>query len=299
MYMQGKGQAFIMYKIETIPGAITQYKIQGEEGNYFKIAPERGGIVTEFCAQGKSVLWMDWDTFYDTSRYVWGGIPVLFPNCGALKDDTVVFGGTSYQLPLHGFARNLPWQVVDTVATEGSASITLQLQSSEITLAQYPFAFTLGCTYQLEGSKLNIYISCQNRSSEPMPVQLGFHTYFEVNGKGEALHYETPCTRYLDLADNLEKDFASLPPLTNDQTGKFLLDARGSIAFTDSERGLKTSIQCQKEFPLLLLWAGDGEKFCIEPWTGPLGAQNTKEGLVYITTGETWQTGFSIIGQAV
>ncbi len=70
-----------------------------------RIAPERGGLVTSFSIHNAETLYLDRGTFNDENKNIRGGIPLLFPNAGPLK-------GGLYNLPQHGFARRMPWNVI-------------------------------------------------------------------------------------------------------------------------------------------------------------------------------------------
>ena len=71
-----------------------------------KVAPERGGLVTNFSVNGTEIFYLDRATFTDLDENVRGGIPILFPNAGPLKENGL------YSLPQHGFARRMPWSLV-------------------------------------------------------------------------------------------------------------------------------------------------------------------------------------------
>ena len=288
-----------MYSITKLDDKITRYEIRDEKsGNYFRVAPERGGIVTDFSVGQKDVLWMDWDTFYDTSRYVWGGIPVLFPNCGMLENNTAVFNGRDYTLPLHGIARNFPWAVRETYMDALYGTITLGFSSNGKTREQFPFDFTYDIKYTLTDNLLDIKLFIKNISAADMPVHFGFHPYFTVTGKGEKLVYDTPCTRYMEAPWGIEKPFRDFPVLTEDRNGKFLLDTKGKFGFTDPDRGMSVYIKSEISLPLFLLWAGEGEKFCIEPWSAGVNTLNTGKGLIWIRPGMMFESGFSIKAEA-
>ena len=90
------------------------------------LAPGRGGMVTRFRVGETNVLYMDLDSLHDPMRNVRGGIPVLFPNAGKLRDDQFQHDGKTYPLRQHGFARNLPWTIADQSIATG-AQMTLEL----------------------------------------------------------------------------------------------------------------------------------------------------------------------------
>jgi aldose 1-epimerase len=47
-------------------------------------------------------------------------------------------------------------------------------------MAQFPFAHTIEMTYRLAAGVLEVKLRLQNLSSEPMPVSIGFHPYFQL-----------------------------------------------------------------------------------------------------------------------
>ena len=103
-----------------------------------EVVPERGGIITRLSLKGKEILYLDEKRFADASMSVRGGIPILFPICGNLPDNTYTHHGQSYTLKQHGFARDLPWEVI-AEETEFCASLSLSLESNTTTYKDYPF----------------------------------------------------------------------------------------------------------------------------------------------------------------
>src|SRR5579883_563203 len=80
-----------------------------------------------------------WQVLYrpmETGNVKRWGLPLMIPNFSRLKNGIFQDKGTT--LPIHGFGRVLPW----TVTALSTASITLQLESSDATRANYPYEFT-------------------------------------------------------------------------------------------------------------------------------------------------------------
>ncbi len=53
-----------------------------------EVVPERGGIVTKWRIQGQDIFYLDESRFTHPELSVRGGIPILFPICGNLPDNT-------------------------------------------------------------------------------------------------------------------------------------------------------------------------------------------------------------------
>ena len=136
------------------------------------LAPTRGGMVTRFIVGDTNVLYLDTDTLKDPTKNVRGGIPVLFPIAGRLTDDKYQVDGVTYTMKQHGFARNLPWAIVDQ-ATDGGARLGLALTPNHVTRPQYPFDFRLAITYILSDGRLTLQVRVSNTGDRPMPIQPG------------------------------------------------------------------------------------------------------------------------------
>jgi galactose mutarotase-like enzyme len=104
------------------------------------VVPDRGGIITSWQLRGQEILYLDRDRFANPELSIRGGVPILFPICGNLPDNRYTYSGETYTLKQHGFARDLPWQVVDRI-THDRVGITLALTSSPQTRSLYPFDF--------------------------------------------------------------------------------------------------------------------------------------------------------------
>ena len=134
----------------------------------------------------------------DGSKAIRGGIPILFPICGNLPDNIFYYQDQEYHLKQHGFARDMPWQVLGQ-STNDLAKIILCLKSYSQTLEVYPFEFELIFSYELQGNKLVINQSYENKSSSKMPFSCGFHPYFNCDDKSK-LSLDFPAHEYSTMA---------------------------------------------------------------------------------------------------
>jgi galactose mutarotase-like enzyme len=123
-----------------------------------EVVPERGGIITHWSLHEQDILYLDAERFANPNASVRGGIPILFPICGNLPDNTYTYKGQQYQLKQHGFARDLPWTVVESSESNNSpVSLTIVLDSNDQTRAIYPFDFQLAFTYELKDNSLELW----------------------------------------------------------------------------------------------------------------------------------------------
>lgn len=280
-----------MFTITTHQDQYLTYQLQDQAtASCLEVVPERGGIITRWQVQGRDLLYLDQARFRDPSLSVRGGIPILFPICGNLPGDRYRLEEQSYSLKQHGFARDLPWEVIQQ-DTQDNASVTLRLQSNEQTLAQYPFAFEVCFRYQIQGNKLRIEQQFTNHSPAIMPFSTGLHPYFAVSDKNQ-LRFDIPATMYQD-----QKLLTVLPFSDRFDFSQPEIDAifksvkRHTASVTDPTQDLTLTLHYSDHYSTLVFWTLQDQGFvCLEPWTAPRNALNTGEKLLLLDPQESLQT---------
>lgn len=259
-----------------------------------EVVPERGNIITSWSLQGQEILYLDAERFSNPSLSVRGGIPILFPICGNLPNNTYSCNGEQYTLKQHGFARDLPWKVTDQV-TNGLVALTLVLNSNEQTRAVYPFDFQLAFTYQLKGNTLEIQQRYTNHSSEPMPFSSGLHPYFFTSDKSQ-LKFEIPASQYQDQITKEVHPFSGSFDLSRDEIDVAFRQVNGSCAsVTDIGRRLKITLTYSDLYSTLVFWTVKGKDYyCLEPWSAPRNAINTGEHLTQLAPGASYQASVTL-----
>lgn len=250
-----------------------------------EVVPERGGIVTRWSIQGQELFYLDQERFTHPELSVRGGNPILFPICGNLPDDVYAYDGKSYSLKQHGFARNLPWEVVEQ-STESTSKLTISLKSNDETLAVYPFEFQVKFVYELEGKTLKIHQEYINQSDKVMPLSFGFHPYFLVPDK-EKLSLDIPASTYQAKDSTEVVSYKGSFDFNEDEIDVALKPLNGSSAsITDSSRSLKINLKWSEDFSTIVFWTVKGKDFvCLEPWSAPRNALNTAENLTELQPG--------------
>ncbi|NHM31676.1 aldose epimerase [Bacillus sp. C11] len=257
--------------------------------SWLRVVPERGGIITSLGLKGKELLFLNEATLFDKQKNIRGGIPILFPISGQLTDGQYEWNGTVYKMKNHGFARDLPWEVVDINTGSNEASITLKLESTKETYTSYPFEFSLIFKYILQENKLTIEQDYQNESNEDMPIYAGFHPYFKSATK--ELKIETDATEYLDYNDMEYKKFDKVIPI-NQKESFTLKTNSGTVQFFEDP----VTITYGSDFPYVVLWSEEGQDFvCVEPWMAKTDELNRKEELTMARPNESLHTAISIL----
>jgi galactose mutarotase-like enzyme len=259
-----------------------------------EVVPERGGIITSWSLQGQDILYLDAERFTDPSLSVRGGIPILFPICGNLPNNTYTYKGEQYTLKQHGFARDLPWEVTNQV-TNDLVALTLVLNSNDQTRAVYPFDFQLAFTYQLKGNTLEIQQRYTNHSTEPMPFSTGLHPYFFTSDKTK-LEFEIPASQYQDQITKEVHPFSGTFDLSRDEIDVAFRQVNGSSAsVTDTGRRLKVILSYSDLYSTLVFWTVKGKDYyCLEPWSAPRNALNTGDHLTQLAPGASYEASVTL-----
>ena len=116
------------------------------------------------------------------------GVPVLFPYPNRVKLGKFTFRGKAYDLPvnsgthsIHGFALNVPWDVVETTTEGGAASLTGRYQISKNSpemRGHWPTDAVLQVRYALAGRRLTMTVTVTNPTADDLPYGFGIHPYF-------------------------------------------------------------------------------------------------------------------------
>lgn len=250
-------------------------------------------------------------------EYIWEGnpdfwgkhSPILFPIVGTLKNNTYTIDGKEYQLPRHGFARDMEFKLINK--TENST--VFSLESNEETLKKYPFEFELQLIYTLEETSLNIDYKVINKAKSKIPFSIGAHPAIALPQSFEKYSFsfekEETLKYYLlenDLISNKTKVLETsdnLVPLNyklfeNDALIFKTLESKSLTILENSKPYLKVDFE---DFPSLGIWTKENAPFiCIEPWLGYSDtAENSgdlfeKEGIVILDANQTFQSKFSI-----
>lgn len=261
-----------------------------------EVVPERGGIITHWSLQDRDILYLECDRFADPNLSVRGGIPILFPICGNLPDNTYTYKGQQYQLKQHGFARDLPWKAVESAeASDNLATLTLVLDSNDQTHAVYPFDFQLAFTYELKDNALELRQRYTNHSTEPMPFSTGLHPYFFTSDKTQ-LEFEIPASEYQDQITKDIHPFSGSFDFNRDELDLVFRQITAACAsVTDKGRGIKITLSYSDLYSTLVFWTVKGKDYyCLEPWSAPRNALNTGEHLTQLAPEASYEASIKL-----
>ena len=88
-------------------------------------------------------------------------------------------------LPIHGLLLYASaWKVAQLQGDQQGAQVTSRLEfwKHPEWMAQFPFAHTITMTHRLYGGILEVRTSIENHSTDPMPLVIGFHPWYQMPG---------------------------------------------------------------------------------------------------------------------
>ena len=235
---------------------------------------------------GVEYLWQGDPTYWS------GQAPVLFPICGSVRNDTVVYENKDGsheigKIPRHGLVRKKEFDLVD----QTDNSVTFAIEDTEKMYENYPYHFRLEITYIVTGKTIRTQYKIYNKESEKsMPYFIGGHPGFNCPLLTDEvyedyyLEFEEPetCsvpkpfpkTGMLDFKDrsswldnqkelDLNYDLFSYDAVTLDE----LESRKVALRSRKHDKGLRLHFE---EFPNLIVWStlNKGPFIALEPWSG-------------------------------
>ena len=131
--------------------------------------------VKEHGAELSSIRKGEVEYLWQADPAFWGRhSPVLFPIVGSVWEAKYRVGDKEFTLGQHGFARDMKFTLLSKTETE----IAFRLESSEETLAKYPWPFVLDIEYKLHDNNVDVIWKVTNPGAEEMFFQIGAHPAF-------------------------------------------------------------------------------------------------------------------------
>lgn len=323
-----------------VPAAFAQARYRATRtGDIVELRDTRADVVVnvlttgsnafQMTVKGQDVIRRTWASIDDIrARMGLNGIPLLWPYANRLDEQAFYANGQKYSfdpglgntgrgaVPIHGFVQNATaWTLVEAKADGRSAWITSKLEFFRIPqyMKQFPFAHTLTMTYRLQDGALEVRTRIDNMSSEPMPVAIGFHPYFQLTDStrdewtlsiAAQTHWlldprkiptgETePIVRMLADPKNVSVKAAPLDDvftdLERDEQGRATMSLKGKAQQLDVVLGPK--------FKTLVVYSGAPGSVALEPMAGITNAMNLAQRGLYkelqsIQPGGFWEESF-------
>ncbi|MCR5112891.1 MAG: hypothetical protein K6A63_03015 [Acholeplasmatales bacterium] len=210
---------------------------------------------------------------------------VIFPFIARLKNGSYTVNGNEYEMKNHGIVRYSKMSIKEAKPTEA----ILYLDSSDETLAQYPYKFHFEVKYVLDENTLSVRYKIVNTDDKPIYYEFGGHPAIQVDGHNTEHDFVIENT-ILEISADTETDRYFLEDSGSYITSKskvmvpselvinkkliedaktFIIDARNINECILKTRGYRFFFDI-KEAQVLALWTspGFGDFLCVEPWWG-------------------------------
>ncbi|MFA6015088.1 MAG: D-hexose-6-phosphate mutarotase [Gallionellaceae bacterium] len=210
----------------------------------------QGAHIATWQPRGQEpVIWLSPFAKFAAGKSIRGGVPICWPWFGAHANDA--------KLPGHGFARTVPWEVLETRALEGGSTfLRFGLIESDTTRAQWPHASSV----QLEvtvGKSLRVELVTQNTGKQAFVLGEALHTYFTISDVAKTVINGLEGTDYLDKVGE---------PARRKQDGGIVIESEVDRVYVDTEadcviedKGLNRAIRIAK--------TGSRSTVVWNPWT--------------------------------
>jgi galactose mutarotase-like enzyme len=275
------------------------------DNSVLRFSPQAGGRLLSWAIDGEEVIHWPEHADWSVPARIRGGNPLLFPFLGRHRVDGKIgywrdAQGTVRELPMHGFARDLPF---DAHADVHGAGLRMVLTDTDATRAAYPFGFRFEAAYSLADARtLDVTLTTTNTGNAPLPYYAGHHFYFTLPHTQRAeTTLELPRTERCH-----QQDDGSISAMEPGEPSYTLDEARIHDRFHcltgTPERpvrlvapGIDRVITIDLHRPGSLPWYSvttwtekpESDFYCVEPWLGLPDAIHNGRGLRWLEPGKT------------
>ncbi len=264
--------------------------------------------------RGRELLWEGDPAFWKYHA------PVLFPFVGMMNGKEYRYGGKTYQIGQHGFARERAFTPVSSTGT----SAVFALEADDSTRKLYPFEFRFVVTQTLKENALVIEWDVENPSSgQPLYFSVGAHPAFRTPLL--AGDQKNECYAYFPGKKELTYILVDLEKVAADTEHKYQMKLEDGylqlkdhlfdidtfifedgqveeVSLCGPDRKPYVTVKCPG-FPYFGLWTkSDAAPFvCLEPWYGRLddvgfaGELPEKTGILELGPGGHFHAEYQII----
>jgi glucose-6-phosphate 1-epimerase len=236
----------------------------------------QGAHVATFQPRGEEpVVWLSPRAKFAPGKSIRGGVPVCWPWFGAHKTDS--------KLPGHGYARTVPWEVLETKALpDGSTFLRFGLVESDTTRSQWPHASTV----QLEvtvGKALREELITTNTGKAAFELGEALHTYFQISDVAKVTISGLESCAYLDKVQDFARFTQKDGIVIESEVDRVYINTATDCVIED--KGLKRAIRISKQGSMSTVvwnpWVEKGNEM------GDLG-ENGYRGMVCVESGNAW-----------
>ncbi|PIV47935.1 MAG: D-hexose-6-phosphate mutarotase [Gallionellaceae bacterium CG02_land_8_20_14_3_00_60_115] len=210
----------------------------------------QGAHVATFQPRGEEpVIWLSPNAKFAPGKSIRGGVPVCWPWFGPHQTDS--------KLPGHGFARTVPWELLETKALEdGSTFLRFGLIENDTTRAQWPHPSTA----QLEvtvGKALRVELITANTGTASFELGEALHTYLQISDIANMTIRGLEGCEYNDKVGETARRMQQDGIVISSEVDRVYVNTEADCVIED--KGLKRAIRIRKQ--------GSRSTVVWNPWT--------------------------------
>jgi len=289
-----------MYRrTEYTAGNCTVVRLENDRGAFVDVVPQLGAMVHRIglISSGEVVrelLRSDLPEELENNPKYRGRL--LFPFNDRIPQGKYTYEGVSYQLPvnaksdgssIHGLVYNRGFKEESCCLEEGLAKISFSYQIEEGEWASYPFSAAVVVTYGLSDKGFTAEYRISNKGKKKMPVALGWHPYFRLDGLVDNWTLHCEGGQYVEVDETLNPtgripdvsgtpfDFTSPRKIEGEELDIALTNPPSGMTFL-SGNGEEISLYFDPDFfPYVQLYTPPArDSLAIEPITAATNAFN-------------------------
>ena len=203
-----------------------------------------GGLNEASLDEENDLLFVSDLAYFEQGKEIKGGIPICWPWFG-MDPENLGRG-------IHGFARNMLWQLVETEQMKnGETKIVLSLSETEESLKLWPHNFMLTLTATI-GKTLHLSLQTVNTSNEAFTITQALHAYFSVTDINRTHVEGLDNVNYLDKVTGAERAELQVGHIAVDQevdriytnapSQSTIIDSKSKREVAIKSKGSKTTV---------------------------------------------------------
>jgi glucose-6-phosphate 1-epimerase len=213
---------------EELPGGFLLAHVDTAYGNA-TLALQGAHVMTYQPKDHEPLIWLSKLAKLAPGKSIRGGVPICWPWFGP--------HATNGQFPGHGFARTVPWQLLDArPLPDGRFRLEFELIHSDATRAQWPHASTVRNSVTI-GQELEVELATTNNDVTTFELSQALHTYLTVGDIRRVSIAGLDGCEYIDKVGGSSRKRQGGPVTFAAETDRIYLGTSGYCAIKDPELG--------------------------------------------------------------
>lgn len=198
------------------------------------IALQGAHLMTWAPKGARPVVWLSKDAKLAPGKSIRGGVPICWPWFGPHASEP--------SFPGHGFARTVPWDVVETQKlANGATRLVFRLVPSDATRTQWPHPSEVEI-HMVVGPTLEIDLVTRNTGAAAITVGDALHTYFEVGDVRKVKIHGLDGCPYVDKVDGGKRKQQAGPVTIAGEVDRIYLESTADCVIEDPVLGRRIRV---------------------------------------------------------